>query len=347
MPGSHTPCTPLLPLASPNWESVAVYAAPGRDIVSEQYPPWDPYELQQDPRQYQGQQYPAQQQPYGYQQPYGQQPRQPSLTPDPQYGAPLGQPPYQHQAQYPGTPRGQAYTQWPAEQYDPELHRQRLRDEFTRWQADPGAWQQPQYPPPGRRSWPRSHKVLTALISVFGFFVIIVIATVAGTASHTVTTGQAGSTSSGTPSAASSASSSTARIGSVIMLTGNDPGEKMAVTVTRIISHARPASEFDALGSGKRLYAVQFRLHDIGSAAYSDSPSNGAAVVDSSGQSYQSALGDVAGCESFPGAENIAAGDSGLGCIVFQVPAGAKITNVQFTLDSGMGPQTGQWDIRG
>jgi hypothetical protein len=160
-----------------------------------------------------------------------------------------------------------------------------------------------------------------------------------------VTTGQAGSTSSSTP-AASKTASSTARVGSVITLTGNSSGEKMAVAVTKIISHAQPASDFDAPPSGKRLYAVQFRLDDTGSAAYSDSPSNGAAVVDTAGQSYQSAIDNAAGCESFPGTENIAAGDKGLGCIVFEVPVTAKITKVQFTLDSGLGPQTGQWAVR-
>ena len=155
MPSSHTRARPYYLSRLPTG-SVAVYAALGRDIVSEQYPPWDPYGQQEDPRQYQGQQYPAQHQPYG-QQPYGQQPRQPSYTPDPQYGAPPGQPPYQQQAQYPGTPRGQAYTQWPPEQYDPELHRQRLRDQFTHWQADPGAWQQadPGAWQPHRRNWSR------------------------------------------------------------------------------------------------------------------------------------------------------------------------------------------------
>jgi len=90
---------------------------------------------------------------------------------------------------------------------------------------------------------------------------------------------------------------------------------------------------------------VQFRLRDTGSAAYSDAPSNGAAVVDSAGQSYQSALDTAAACQSFPGSENIAPGSSGLGCIVFEVPESAKIVAVQFTLDSGMGPQTGQWNV--
>jgi len=187
-------------------------------------------------------------------------------------------------------------------------------------------------------------------MAAFGLFVLIgVIAGIAGTTSHTVTTGtagQAGSSQSATASASSSASSSPARVGSTLTLTGNDPGEKMAVTVTRVVSHAQPADEFSSPDPGKRFYAVQFRLADTGTTAYSDSPSNGAAVVDSAGQSYQSSIYDVAGCESFPGTENIAAGDKGLGCVVFQVPDGAKITKVQFTLDSGFGPATGQWAVR-
>ena len=187
-------------------------------------------------------------------------------------------------------------------------------------------------------------------MAAFGLFVLIgVIAGIAGTASHTVTTGTAGqaaSSQSATASASSSASSSPARVGSTLTLTGNDAGEKMAVTVTRVVSHAQPADEFSSPDPGKRFYAVQFRLADTGTTAYSDSPSNGAAVVDSAGQSYQASIYNVAGCESFPGTENIAAGDKGLGCVVFQVPHGAKITKVQFTLDSGFGPATGQWAVR-
>jgi hypothetical protein len=120
----------------------------------------------------------------------------------------------------------------------------------------------------------------------------------------------------------------------------------MAVTVTKVFGDPHAASESDTPEQGDRLYAVQFRLDDHGSVAYSDSPSNGAVVVDSAGQSYQSAIDSVAECDSFPGIENIAVGGSGLGCIVFEVPATAKITLVQFTLDSGMAPQTGKWDVR-
>ena len=171
-----------------------------------------------------------------------------------------------------------------------------------------------------------------------------------GSGNHTLS-----STSSSTPATsatgttrdrAAPAKAAPARIGSAIALNGNSSGEQMTVTVVKVFRHAQPASGFDAPESGNRLYAVQFRLGDTGTAAYSDAPSNGAAVVDAAGQSYQASItANVSECQSFPGTENIAAGSSGLGCIVFEVPAKAKITKVQFTIDSGMGPQTGQWDV--
>jgi hypothetical protein len=168
-------------------------------------------------------------------------------------------------------------------------------------------------------------------------------AVTAACSAHTVQTTGTGASVSGK---AVSATGGTARTGTAITLTGNSSGEQMSVTVVKVMSNASPGDEFTSAPAGDRLYAVQFRLRDTGTAAYSDSPTNGAAVVDSKGQSYQPAITDtVSGCQSFPATENIAAGATGLGCIVFEVPKSAKITGVQFTLDSGMGPQTGQWNV--
>jgi hypothetical protein len=133
-----------------------------------------------------------------------------------------------------------------------------------------------------------------------------------------------------------------AKIGSTLDLTGNSSGEKMAVTPVKVINRAHGGSFFTP-DHGKRFYAVQFRLKNIGSATYNDSPSNGAQVVDSAGQSYQSDLSDVHNCQSFPGSETIAPGDTGLGCIVWQVPKHAHIAKIQFALDSGFASDTGQW----
>jgi hypothetical protein len=274
--------------------------------------PWNPWQPQGQP------QYPPQQ-------PYGQQPY------------PQGQPPPYGQQQAPGQQPYQGQPYWPPGGQQPY--------------PGPGSGYGPgRGPQPPRR---KRHRVRGVLIGAGALLVVIIAASAAAShgGDHTVTTGQtaaaaATSSPSASPSASASASGGTARIGSAITLTGNSSGEQMAVTVVQVFRHAQPATEFDDPSSGDRLYAVQFRLTDTGSAAYSDAPSNGAVVVDAKGQSYQPSFSDAAECQSFPGTENIAPGASGLGCIVFEVPQTAVITEVQFTLDSGMGPQTGQWDIR-
>jgi Domain of unknown function (DUF4352) len=169
-------------------------------------------------------------------------------------------------------------------------------------------------------------------------------AVTAGCGPHTVQA--AGTNAAAAGSGKTAAAPSKARTGTAITLSGNDSGEQVSVTAVKTIGTAKPGDELTSAPAGDRLYAVQFRLRDTGTAAYSDSPSNGAAVTDSKGQSYQAGIADTAsGCQAFPASENIAPGSSGLGCIVFEVPEKAKITVVQFTLDSGMGPQTGQWDV--
>jgi hypothetical protein len=182
-----------------------------------------------------------------------------------------------------------------------------------------------------------------------------VVVAVTGGAILAVTGGSHNTGSSGRPNAGNLPSFSSvaglpatlakARLGSAISLTGLYGGERMSVTVTKVISSARPADQGSAPSAGDRLYAVQFRLDDTGTTTYSDVPSDEAVVVDSAGQSYQSSDGIAAGCQAFPMTEFIAAGSAGLGCVTFDLPTAAKIVAAQFTLDSGAGPQAGQWTL--
>ncbi|HWG01409.1 MAG TPA: DUF4352 domain-containing protein [Trebonia sp.] len=275
------------------------------------------------------------------------------------HGAPYG---------YPG--QGYAQTRaWPT-QYSPQAHFERLgfpTQQYPRLLV-PG-WGQPSYRP-RRPHWllrkqrapqgPRSssqpqhiqqqryapapprrggeHTARNVLAGIAGFAVAaigIALAAGAGHSSQILHSDSAGPI-----------TETTARVGSAITLSGSGSGEQMAVTVTKVIARAQPGDERTSASSGARLYAVQFRLRDTGSAAYSDAPSDGAVVTDSLGQSYGAVVADAAaGCPSFPAAEAIAPGSSGLGCIVFEVPKAAKVTQVQFTLDSGLGPDTGRWNI--
>ncbi|WP_051945093.1 DUF4352 domain-containing protein [Streptacidiphilus rugosus] len=176
---------------------------------------------------------------------------------------------------------------------------------------------------------------------------------IAGTAACKDTTGGSVSTdakpttaasghSSGSGSGSTSGSKS-AKVGDTIALKGMD--STADVTVVRIVDNPAGADEFNTPEAGKRFFAVQFRIKATGSKAYSDSPSNGAKVVDSQGQAYEADISDTKAGQSFPASVNIAPGGSGLGFIVFQVPSNAKITQIQFGLDSGMADQTGQWNV--
>lgn len=215
-----------------------------------------------------------------------------------------------------------------------------------------GYWQQPYdqmpysrapYPHAApRRQSPVGRNVLAGLGGAVVMITAIAVVAAASSSGHGV---QSTGTSGGSPKSGGAPKKAT--IGTTITLAGNDSGEQMGVTVTKVLSDATPSDSFDAPPAGDRLYAVQFRLSDTGSAAYSDAPDNSATVIDSSGQSYQAGLETVADCQGFGGTENIAPGSSGLGCVTFEVPTGAKIVAVQFTLDSGMGPDTGQWDVTG
>ncbi|MGI5285320.1 DUF4352 domain-containing protein [Nonomuraea polychroma] len=78
-----------------------------------------------------------------------------------------------------------------------------------------------------------------------------------------------------------------AKIGDAITLEGNDPGLKVAVTVNWLFSPATPADTFTKPQTGKRFVAVEVTLTNQGQAVYSDSPTNGAVLIDAEGQQYR------------------------------------------------------------
>jgi hypothetical protein len=196
----------------------------------------------------------------------------------------------------------------------------------------------------------RSGKNRRQLLAVFTGSLIMATSAACSMPSSTVATSakpNSGSGSSATGAAGKAtakAKPSAAKVGDTIALSGMEGG-KADITVVKVVDNPKGADEFSNPDSGKRFFAVQFRIKDTGSKAYSDSPSNGAKVVDSQGQSYDSDINETKAGQGFPAIVNITPGGSGLGYITFQVPIGAKITQIQFGLDSGMADQTGQWNV--
>ncbi|MDH6136384.1 hypothetical protein P3T37_005809 [Kitasatospora sp. MAA4] len=155
----------------------------------------------------------------------------------------------------------------------------------------------------------------------------------------------AGAAGSAKPAGGGSKTPTVAKVGDTIALKGQESGSSADVTVVKVVDNAQSSDDYSKPADGKRWIAIQFRIKDTGTAAYSDAPENGTTVLDDQGQSYNSVVADTTAGQSFAVPANIAAGDSALGFITFEVPQAAKLDKVQFTLDSGFADQTGQWKL--
>jgi hypothetical protein len=178
--------------------------------------------------------------------------------------------------------------------------------------------------------------------------IVVVAVAVAGAKSGTsVNTTAAGSGSSSTIAATTTAAAPNkpAGLGSTIDVTDTS-GDNLAVTLVKVDAKATATDGFSSPDSGDQYYAAQFEIKDVGSGAWSDAPSNCTVIKDGKGQTFQSTI--VESISSGPlmaTTANIAAGDSTLGWIVFEVPKGDAVTTVQFTPDSGMADSTVQWSL--
>lgn len=67
-------------------------------------------------------------------------------------------------------------------------------------------------------------------------------------------------------------------------------------------------------------------------------------LIDTADQGYNASILDSAAGPAL-GSPKIAPGDARVGLITFEVPKGTIVASFQLTLDSGFGPETGQWEM--
>ncbi len=66
--------------------------------------------------------------------------------------------------------------------------------------------------------------------------------------------------------------------------------------------------------------------------------------MDEAEQGYEASIFDTAAGPAL-GSPRIAPRDARVGLITFELPKGARTKSFQLTLDSGFGPDTGQWEL--
>jgi hypothetical protein len=137
---------------------------------------------------------------------------------------------------------------------------------------------------------------------------------------------------------------SDSKVGDTLSLNGTNSGEKLDVTVVKVVDPAG-ARRYENPSAGKRFVAVQFRLKNTGTAVYKDSPSSGATVIDKDGQRFSESFNDSTAGPPFPGSVTISPGKTALGFITFEVPRASRIVGVQFAMDSGFSDDVGEWRV--
>lgn len=148
-----------------------------------------------------------------------------------------------------------------------------------------------------------------------------------------------------TPSTSSTPSAAKAGVGDTIDLSDSTTGKKIAVTVVKVVDPDSPGNEFETPPAGNRFESIQFRIVNLGTAAYQDDPLVEITAKDSAGQNMQQQIVTVtAAGAQMPSAVNLAPGDTALGFVTFDVPSGDKVAQAQYSFVGGLGT-TGEWQI--
>ena len=135
-----------------------------------------------------------------------------------------------------------------------------------------------------------------------------------------------------------------AALGDDVTLTGLK-GE-MKVRVTKIVDPL-PNPDTERPKPGRRFVGVRMKLTNVGKEAYRDAPLNGSGLVTDLPKAANPTILIGGGCPSSQGTKlRMPAGSSKSVCLPFQVKKKAKISAFQFRLNSGFGPETGEWAVK-
>ena len=120
-------------------------------------------------------------------------------------------------------------------------------------------------------------------------------------------------------------------IGATLHVTGVDCGTTAVnVKLVKVTDPSAPDNSLDAASAGHRLIAVVLRITGASGTTSSDA-NNSAVLIGANGQTYQTAIGGVAGYTNFnSGDYTVSPGQSSVGAVAFQVPDGVKVSSVQF-----------------
>jgi hypothetical protein len=189
------------------------------------------------------------------------------------------------------------------------------------------------------KGWFGRHKVLT----IVGVIVVLIIIGSAAASNNKTTVNTTASTSNSGSSSKSGSNTSnpTAHVGATVDVGG---GKGLAVTLNQVIDPASGADQYTTPNAGDRFVAVDIKIVNNGTAAFSDDANSDVTLIGTDNQSYTADFDNVNECTNFnSGQYTLAPGESTTGCVVFQVPDAVNTAKVQFQIQSGLSQSTGEW----
>lgn len=124
-------------------------------------------------------------------------------------------------------------------------------------------------------------------------------------------------------------------------------GDPYRVAEIKLIDPAQGADQFMAPKAGFRFAAVVFRVTDTGRNQITDDANVDASVVGSNDHAYSADFDSVAQCTNFhEGEYSLTAGESAVGCVVFQLPIRVSVAMVDWSPSGGFGRSFGRWKVK-
>ncbi|MEU9303770.1 hypothetical protein [Streptomyces sp. NPDC048269] len=137
--------------------------------------------------------------------------------------------------------------------------------------------------------------------------------------------------------------------GETVPLAGNEPGQRLDVTLVRVVDPASPAGPQGPQGpapdDSTRLLAARFRLENTGTVDYNESPAAAAHLLDTAGKRFAGLNTATTAGPSFPDTVTLSPGGSAEGFVTFRIPKDAGLAAVQFALNGGLADDVGQWSL--
>lgn len=134
-----------------------------------------------------------------------------------------------------------------------------------------------------------------------------------------------------------------ADIGDTITLEGFEE-IPIGVSVDAIVDPAEADGYFDP-EEGNRFVAVQLTLTNTGTLNYNDSVENMPSVITPEGFSYSTTIAGVTAGSGFDGTLLLTPQDTRTGWVIFELPSEQSIAKLTLALDSGFGPEVGEWQL--